>query len=79
MKPLMAEITLHWLLGRIYPEDSVGEGGLAGDNAGGGRQVAGDSGDSAAAQHLLQAQLCLHLDSNDSPAADTESLGLFLQ
>ena len=54
MKPLMAEVTLDWLLGRIYPEDSVGEGGQAGDDTGGGCQVGGDSGDSAAGHHLLQ-------------------------
>ena len=79
MEPLMTQIALYRLLGRIYPEDRGGSRGHAGDNAGGGCEVGGDSGDRTGSHHLLQAQLCLHLNSNDSPAANTESLGLFLQ
>ena len=77
MKPLVAEVTLHWLLGGIYPEESGG----AGDGTGGGGEVGGDSdsGDWTGADDLLQTELCLHLNSNNSAAAHTDRLGLLLQ
>ena len=83
MKPLVAEVTLHWLLGRIDPEDCAGSGGKVGGQAGcrtgGGCDVGGESGDSRGVDHLLQAYLRLHLNSNHSTATHTESLGMFFQ
>ena len=71
MKPLVAEVALHRLLGRVYPEDSAGTGG----------QVGGDSGSRgwSIADDLLQTKLCLHLDPNNSLAAHTDRLWLLLQ
>ena len=49
MKPLVAEVTLDWLLRRIYLEDSAGAGGQARDGTG------CCNGNCTGADHLLQA------------------------